>query len=393
MAAPPRNGRSTSVPRPGQRARPGSLRCSTTRSRPSSAVVQEARWSPRGAAVAGSAVGGLGGGWPPSGRVLPFLQALTRLEERARIEGARSKNRDGPRSGRHAARRVADARARELDRRALEQDCRPRRRHWTAVEQACGTSTEDLREAQRNDPPMRAASRTGSGSVARADHARRRSEPRGRASMPARQHSRATCRGRSSTSLRASVGDSVEDAAAPDRRGAGGTRSRTTSGRAGGAKGRGADPRRRAAQEAASKAEKRARRARGDAAVGAITSLVASAAVPGMLDAAGVERRTAGVVRDSAGPPCGEPVGRDPLLDGGATGRNQSRGGRRRCAHQGVAGPQRGGQSGPAADHQPTVAEFGDLFAVSRPGRWGRGPSSPVSPIASVRVWSGTGTC
>ncbi len=313
----------------------------------------------------------------PSGRVL--IQAWIRLDERRVVEEREEHENRTAQDAAHAAREAsADARAR-LDRAASEQELPAERAALDAVEQALRDLDEGLRDALRNDPPMRVSLTHWQETVAEQTSARdalARDEEHAAQAVARANVSRAECE-----SLRASVGDSVETL---QRRISEVRQSRRDYESAEQAAAHRVEALIREggqAQEAASNADQRLTEHVAQRSV-ALHTLAAVAAVPGMVDAAGVEPAAAGVISGLAGHPAEEPVGRAPAasIDNLAElspEEASSAATRVWRAHNEAA-------SGPAADHQPTVVEFGDLLAVS--GRDDAGEAPVVALAHRVRA-------
>ena len=290
----------------------------------------------------------------------PFLQALTLVEERARI-GAREQDRDrAAQAAAHQARGVA-ARAREtLDRLALEHGLPTEAASLAAVDDELRSLAEDLRGAQRADKPLRRSLEQWVEILA--DHAA------AAVSLEVEREAAREASTRAGTSraeldaLRASVGDSVEEL---QRRVAGARAEQESHDRAAQQAAKEIEDLNRAgggAERAVTEAEK-ALAGYEETHRGAITSLVTTAAVPGMLDAAGAEGETTHAVQGLEdhrwGQPIPRPVASTVARLGEISREEPTAMATRLWRAHGEA------QSGPAADHQPAIAEFGDLFAVS----------------------------
>ncbi len=313
----------------------------------------------------------------PSGRAL--LAAWTRLEERREAEDREERDNRVAQEAAHAARTAAAEARAGLERTAAEQDLPADRGRLDVVEAELRSLEEDLREAARQDQPIRTSLALWQEAVAELASAREALAAEQEAADDAAQ--RASASQAALETLRASVGDSVQElerriAEVRTARHAHEQAERTAERRV-------AELLKQSGQAEADARNVEQRLAEHlDRRTAVLAALVAVRAVPGMLEAVGASADDAAGVAGLAGHPPGEPVTRgvaaaaDRLAglsreDAGATATRVWR------AHAEAA-------SGPAADHQPTVATFGDLLAVT--GRDDAGEAALVVLAQRVRA-------
>lgn len=313
----------------------------------------------------------------PSGQ--PLLRALTLVDERGRLE-AREQERDHvAQAAAHQARALAAGARETLGRLALEHRLPSEAGPLAAVEEELRSLVEGLRDAQRAEQYPRRSLELWVDAVA--DHSA------GAAGLEAERHAareadlRAEASRAQFEALRASVGDSVEEL----QRRIGATRTAQQA-HARAAETAAAEAARlnRAAGAAEADTVAAAARLAGheEAHEAAIIEVVAAAKVPGLFDAAGADgeaARAAGRLADhSWGEPVPRPIASVVAQVGELTHDEPSSASTRLWrAHTEAV-------SGPAADHQPTVAEFGDLLAVT--GRDDGGEAVVVRLVERVRA-------
>ncbi|MGH3503155.1 MAG: TIGR02680 family protein, partial [Nocardioidaceae bacterium] len=294
----------------------------------------------------------------PSGQAL--LREWSRQAERRDAEEREDRDNRVAQDAAHAARTAAAEASATLERLAAEQGLPTERGRLDAVEQELRGLDEGLREAARQDKPIRASLALWQEAVADTESAR--------AALAAEQEAAAEATQRASRSqaaleaLRASVGDSVQELERKISDVKDSRRGHEEAERA--AETRANDLREQygTAQADARNAEERLSEHL-DRRSAILERLVAVSTVPGMLDAAGAATEDSAVVTGLTGHPPGEPVTRhvsaatDRLA--GLSQEDASAANTRVWRAHGEAA------SGPAADHQPIVSEFGDLLAVT----------------------------
>lgn len=313
----------------------------------------------------------------PSGRTL--VRAWTRVDERREAEVREEQHNRVAQDAAHVARNATSEARESLARVAAEQDLPVDRGALDAVEQALRGLDADLRDTERADPTIRDNLTHWQDAVAELAAAQQTLDSE--VELAGEASNRAHVSQAQFESLRESVGDSVEalqrrivevkeSRAAHERTERDATGRVVALVRAGGE-----------AQEAARNAELRLtehleRRS------AVLSSLAAVGAVPGMVDAAGVAPADAVVFPGLAGHPAQEPVGRAAAgtVDGLAELSHEEA----TSAATRVWRALNDAASGPAADHQPTVLEFGDLLAVT--GRDDAGEAAVVALAQRVRA-------
>ncbi len=314
----------------------------------------------------------------PTGRNL--LGAWARLDERAAAEEREELDNQRAQVAAHDARTVTAAARERLARVAAEQELPEARSRLDAVEQELRALDGDLRDALGAEVPLTERLVLWEQAVGEAEHsaATLREEERALAEASGRaEESRAE-----RDALRASVGDSVEELQRKITEAKGWRQNGVEAARA-------ADEDHDRLLRAEGEAEAELRNARERLAeqlgrrAGVLGQLSGVAGVPGLLRAAGVDDEQAAVVAGLAGHPAEEPVAK-PVVAGveslaavsqddvAATLTRVWRG------HTEAV-------SGPAADHQLVVAEYGDLVAVT--GRDDAGEAAVV--VLAQRVTAG----
>ncbi len=313
----------------------------------------------------------------PSGGAL--IRAWARLDERRGAEVRDEQANRTAQEAAHAAREATSQARRELGRVSAEQELPADRVALDALEQRLRGLQEGLREAQRADPSIREGLGLWQEALGDLTHAQGLLATEEAQSVEADR--RASVSRAEFESLRASVGDSVEQL---QRRIAQVRRSRTANEHAA----RSAGERLTSLLEAGGQARESARNAEQRLAEhlrhrsSALGSLAAAGAVPGLVEAAGADPAAAAVIPGLGTHPSGEPVGRavSATVEGLAALSQEeasAAGARVWRAHNEAS-------SGPAADHQPTIGEFGDLLAVS--GRDEAGEAAVVALAERVRA-------
>ncbi len=312
----------------------------------------------------------------PSGGALMRVRTLVAERRDAEVREEQS-NRVAQKSA-HEAREATSQARRELAELALEQELPVDRGALDALEQALRGLDEDLRDVERDDPPVRELLRHWQDSVAAANDAQR--SLAGEIEQAAEAARRANVSRAQYESLRESVGDSVDQL---QTRIAEVRTSRTAHEAAE------RDAARQVealildtgqAIEAAGNAEARLTEQL-QARSAALDSLAAAGAVPGLIEAAGVSREDADLLPGLVGHPAGEPVGRVVA----ATAERLAALSQEEAVPAGtrVWRTHNEASSGPAADHQLTILEFGNLLAVS--GRDDAGEAAVVALAHRVR--------
>lgn len=294
----------------------------------------------------------------PSGQAL--LTEWTRLEERLEAEAREERENRVAQSSAHAARTAAaDART-MVERLAAEQELPADQDGLEAVEQKLRGLGDELREAVRQDPLIRKSLELWMEAVGEVGAATAALREEREAATEASRSARASVA--ALEALRSSVGDSVQQ-----------LEGKISALRMS----------RQAQETAAKKATKQVEaliKAFGDAEAEArnaerrlaehlerravvFANLVVVGSVPGMLEAAGVGLEGAAAVSGLKGHPSGAPVARHvaaaaEALSGLSREIASATATRVWRAHAEAA-------SGPAADHQPIIFEFGDLLAVT----------------------------
>lgn len=313
----------------------------------------------------------------PSGAALSA--AWIRLDERRTTEGRDEQENRAAQQAAHAAREIASAARGRLAQVGLEQALPVDRGALDAADQALRGLAEDLRDLERADPPIRdcmanwrdALAELADAHALLATAAAQAAEAARAASVSQAEHQ----------SLRDSVGASVEQL---QRRISEVKRSRSTHHE----QERAAVARLEALIRDSGEADEAARNVEArltehlEQRSAALAALVAVGGVPGLLDAAGAGPEDSDVIPGLAGHPTAEPVGRSvaAAIEGLAA-----------LSHDDTSSTRNGvwrahgeAASGAAADHQPTILEFGDLLAVS--GRDDAGEAAVVALAARVRA-------
>ncbi len=313
----------------------------------------------------------------PSGRALTDM--WIRVEERRTAEEREERRNRVAQEAAHAA-RVATTEARgRLTVVATEQELPEDRGVLEAVEQALRGLDDGLREVGHSDSPIRDGLRHWQESLADLAHATDAlTTTEGQAAGATR---RASVSRAQYESLRASVGDSV---VALQARIAEAKQSRSTHEEAKKvASGRVQALNRDSGEthEAARNADRRLSD-QVELRTVALSTVIAVLPVPGMVEAAGIDPDGAAMLRGLAGQTTGEPLGRgaSQALDRLAGLSDEEAG----TAATRVWRALNDAASGAAADHQPTVLEFGDLLAVT--GRDDAGEASVVALAQRVRA-------
>ncbi|MDP9984690.1 uncharacterized protein (TIGR02680 family) [Pseudarthrobacter oxydans] len=294
----------------------------------------------------------------PPGQAL--LRAWTRLEERREVGEREERENRSAQASAHAARTAAAHAHETLERRAAEQELPADGAGLEAVEQELRGLDAELQEAVRQDRSIRGGLALWREALGEVEIAKAALAEEQRAELAASRNASAS-RAALET-LRASVGDSVQEL---ERKIRGVRKSRQAH---------------EATEENATKKVEALIKAYGEAAADArnarerliehldarstvFANLVAVGSVPAMFEAAGATREDAAVVSGLKGHPSGEPVPRpvaaaaDALV--GLSQEDVS------TAFTRVWRAHNEAASGPAADHQPVVSEFGALLAVT----------------------------
>ena len=306
-------------------------------------------------------------------------EAWIRLEERRAAEAREEEDNRLAQDAAHAAREVASAARAALVQLAGEQGLSAERAALEAAEQALRGLDDDLREAQRDDQPIRDGMARWQESLAElaaarevlADETARAGEAERQANASRSQYE----------ALRDSVGDSVDQL---QQRISGLRRARGVhEAEQGQAEARVAELLRAGgeADQAARDVEQRlaehlAHRSQ------VLATLVAIASVPGLVDAAQIDPADSEAIRSLAGHPVQEQIGRAVLgaVDTLAVLSQEDE----IAARNSVWRAHAEATSGPAADHQLTILEFGELLAVS--GRDEAGEAPVVTLATRVRA-------
>lgn len=294
----------------------------------------------------------------PSGQML--IRLRSQLETRLEIETKEGADNRSAQESAHAA-RVATAEAGSgLDRVAAEHDLPSEASRLDAVEQELRGLAEALREAGRSISPLRATIERWAETVGELFDARGRLAAEGAARVEA-ETAAATSRAEFEA-LSASIGDSVEQL----QRKVAVVKSALAEGKA--AEQRAVDHLKDfirgegEANESLRNAQRRLEEHLDSRAV-VFASLAAVTAVPGMLDAAGADHTDAGVIAAIGSHPATEPVGRDERASVGRLAGISAE--EVTATNTRVWRTHADAASGSAGDHQPVVAEYGDLLAVT----------------------------
>ncbi len=294
----------------------------------------------------------------PSGQAL--MSAWTRVDERRQTEQREEQLDRAAQTAAHAARAATAEATHTLQRIAVDQQLPAERPRLDAVEQELRALADDLRDAGRADPTLRDLLERWE--EAAADLVAAGEELRLERAATADAASRAEGSQAAFEALRTSVGDSVE---ALQRRIAEARASRAAYLQAAKVA---TDRVKRLihdegmAQGEVTNAETRlAEHEHGQRA--AVTALVAATSVPGLFQAAGVDSESTRAAQSLDGHPWGEPIPRAvsaAVQALAALSNDEVSAATTRIwrAHSDAV-------SGPAADHQPTVAEYADLLAVT----------------------------